>query len=95
MLEDDLELLAHDYLGELGWRPVHGSELNARRASAADPVLVVDFRAALARLNPAVPATLLDQAATEILSPASQDAASENLRLHELMVHGYRGISWL
>ncbi|CAL8976567.1 hypothetical protein TESS_TESS_01115 [Tessaracoccus sp. O5.2] len=95
MLEDDLELLAHDYLGELGWRPVHGSELNARRASAADPVLVVDFRSALARLNPAVPATLLDQAATEILTPASQDAASENLRLHELMVHGYRGVSWL
>ncbi len=94
MLEDDLEAIAHDHLGELGWLPVQGGELNRRRASAADPVLAVDFRAALARLNPQVPAGLLDQAATDILTPASQDAAAENLRLHEFMVHGYRGVNW-
>lgn len=95
MLEEDLELITHDYLGELGWRPVRGSELNPRRASAADPVLVADLRDAVARLNPQVPAIHLDQAVADILAPTSQDAATENLRLHEFMVHGYRGVTWI
>ncbi len=94
MLEDDLEVLAEEHLADLGWRPVPGPELNPRRSSAADPVLVDDFRDALARLNPQVPAAQLAQAAADILTPASQDAAAENLRMHELMVHGYRGITW-
>ena len=94
MLEDDLEVLAEEQLADLGWRPVPGSELNARRFSAADPVLAADFRDALTRLNPQVPSAQLAQAAADILTPASQDAAAENLRIHELMVHGYRGVTW-
>ena len=94
MLEDDLEVLAEEQLADLGWRPVPGSELNARRFSAADPVLAADFRDALTRLNPQVPSAQLAQAAADILTPASQDVAAENLRMHDLMVHGYRGVTW-
>ncbi len=94
MTEEDLELIAHDYLGELGWRPMQGTDLNDRRASAADLVLAVDLREAVARLNPQVPATQLNQAVAEVLTPASQDAAAEALRMHQFMVHGYRGVTW-
>ena len=37
----------------------------------------------------------LRQAVTEILTPSSQDAITENRRLHEFLVHGYRGVTYL
>ena len=43
------------------------------------------------RLNPLVPAEYLEQALAEIVAPQSQDAIAENYRLHQILVHGYRG----
>lgn len=48
------------------------------------------MRAAMRRLNPEVPARFLDQALVEILRPTSQDAITENKRIHDILVDGYR-----
>ena len=46
------------------------------------------------RLNPQVPGEYLEQAMAEIVAPRSQDAVAENFRLHQILVQGYRGISY-
>ena len=50
---------------------------------------------ALRKLNPLTPGEYLEQALAEVLSPKSQDAIAENFRLHEILVNGYRGISYI
>lgn len=47
------------------------------------------------RLNPEVPTEYLKQAHADILSPKSQDALTENQRIHAFLVEGYRGISYV
>ena len=93
--EADWETTALEVLAEQGWAPSVGTAINHERASAADLVLPERFREALVRLNPQVPETYLRQAATEILTPSSLDAITENRRLHEYLVHGYRGVTYL
>ncbi len=93
--EADWEDVAIEVLAEHGWAPATGAEINHERTSASDIVLAERFREALVRLNPQVPETYLRQAATEILTPSSQDAITENRRLHEFMAQGYRGVSYL
>ncbi|SKC51820.1 type I restriction endonuclease subunit R [Krasilnikoviella flava] len=48
------------------------------------------MRAAARRLNPDVPREYLEQALAEILRPTSQDAITENKRIHDVLVQGYR-----
>ena len=50
---------------------------------------------AMIRLNPTVPTDHLRQAMADILSPKSQDAITENHRMHRFLVQGYRGISYV
>jgi type I restriction enzyme R subunit len=61
-----------------------------------DEVLIPSrLRAALRRLNPTVPREYLDQALAAIASPTSQDAITENKRIHDYLVGGFRGISYI
>ncbi len=92
--EAEWESTALEVLAEQGWRPSTGTEIAHERASGSDIVLHARVHDAVRRLNPAVPALYLRQAVTEILTPASQDSISENRRLHEYLVHGYRGVTW-
>jgi len=93
--EAEWESTALEVLAELGWAPTTGAEVAHERASASDLVLVERVQEAVRRLNPEVPALYVRQAVTEILTPASQDAISENRRLHEFLVHGFRGVTYL
>lgn len=93
--EADWETTALEVLAEQGWAPATGTDINHERASASDIFLHERFQAGLVRLNPKVPETYLRQAATEILTPSSQDAITENRRLHEFLVHGFRGVTYL
>jgi type I restriction enzyme, R subunit len=45
--------------------------------------------------NPAVPAEYLSQAKAEILTSTSVDAMTENHRVHNCLVDGFRGISYI
>src|SRR5947199_10513183 len=47
------------------------------------------------KLKPLVPGGYVEQADAEIIAPASQDAIAENFRIHDILVHGYRGISYI
>ena len=93
--EAQWEQIALDTLAELDWPTAHGADIAAERASASDLVLTQRVITAARRLNPQVPETYLRQAVTEVLTPRSQDAISENRRLHEYLTLGYRGVVWI
>ncbi|MGL5862361.1 MAG: type I restriction endonuclease subunit R, partial [Phycicoccus sp.] len=92
------EQLALERLAELDvWEPLHGPATapgSGYRESWADPVWPKRLLDALVRLNPSVPTVHLQQAVADILTPKSQDAITENHRIHEYLVHGYRGLSY-
>ncbi len=93
--EAEWESTALDVLAELGWQPSTGAQINHEREHAADLVLPGRLLQAAKRFNPQVPELYLRQAVAEILTPRSQDAISENKRLHDVLVHGYRGVTYL
>lgn len=96
--EDTWEQLALEVLGELMWRPVHGSTIapgSGERESWDELVIPSRLRAALRDLNPSVPREYLDQALAAILAPTSQDAVTENHRLHTFLTEGFRGITYI
>lgn len=98
MHEQDWEEHALEVLAEYGWETLRGPAVapgSGQRASWEDPVLHGTLSSALRTLNPTVPPEYLDQAAAEVLTPASQDAIAENHRLHQVLVRGYTGITYV
>ena len=93
--EAEWEQVALEVLAEQGWQPTTGAEIAGERSSLSEVVLTGRVQAAARRLNPAVPEVYLRQGVTEILTPASTDAISEARRLHQVLVEGYRGVSWI
>jgi type I restriction enzyme R subunit len=95
--EADWEQIALDCLAELEWEPKTGTDIapgTGERPSWDDLPIPSRLLAALKRLNTAVPVEYLQQALAEILTPRSQDAITENHRVHSWVVDGYRGLSW-
>ena len=97
--EAEWENIALERLFEHGWETLHGHQIapgvEGGRTSWGDVVLRGRLLAAMRRLNPAVPGEYLEQALAEIMAPTSQDAITENFRLHQFLVLGYRGISYV
>jgi type I restriction enzyme, R subunit len=97
--EAEWETIALDRLDEHGWTKIHGSKVapgaEGGRTSWDDITLRGRTLTAIRKLNPLVPGEYLEQALAEVLSPKSQDAISENYRLHDILVNGYRGIAYL
>ncbi|WP_166846082.1 type I restriction endonuclease subunit R [Isoptericola sp. BMS4] len=62
----------------------------AQRESWSELAIPSRMRSALRRLNPDVPREFVDQALGEILRPTSQDAITENKRIHDVLTGGYR-----
>lgn len=97
--EAEWETIALDRLFEHGWETVDGKKLapgaDGGRTSWDDIVLRGRTLLAMRRLNPLMPGEYLEQALAEILSPKSQDALAENFRLHDILVNGYRGVSYI
>ena len=95
--EADWEILVLDQLGEHSWSPVHGDVIapgTGERDSWSELLIRPRLLTALRRLNPGVPDQYLQQACAEIAAPTSQDAITENYRIHKMFVDGYR-ISYL
>ena len=97
--EAEWEHIALDRLAEHGWQSLDGWAIapgsENGRASWDDIVLRDRTLDAMRRLNPLVPREYLDHALAEIVAPTSQDAVAENFRLHQVLVHGYRGITYV
>ncbi|MGQ0623890.1 MAG: type I restriction endonuclease subunit R [Sporichthyaceae bacterium] len=98
--EAEWEALALETLGELGWSYVPGEAIiptapgEGVRESWSELAIRPRLLTALGNLNPGVPAQYLAQAAAEILSPKSQDAITENHRIHGYLIGGYRGLTF-
>ncbi len=96
--EADWEGLALEQLAELGWRPKHGEDIapgTGERDSWDELLIRPRLLNALRKFNPSVPEQYLQQAVAEIAVPKSQDAITENHRMHSYLVDGFRGISYL
>ncbi|WP_407687300.1 type I restriction endonuclease subunit R [Mycobacterium sp. HUMS_1102779] len=88
-----------DELAEHEWTAMSGSDIapgsDGGRESWSDIVLPDRMLVKMRELNPDVPGEYLDQARAEIIAPRSQDAITENFRLHRYLVEGYRGITYI
>ncbi|WP_109508660.1 type I restriction endonuclease subunit R [Nocardioides speluncae] len=97
--EAEWEQVALEALGEHGWTALSGAEIapgtDDGRASWADLVMPPRLLEAMRQLNPSVPGEYLQQALAEILAPKSQDPSAEDHRIHDVLVGGYRGITYL
>lgn len=92
--EADLEDLALSHLAGLGFAYLPGPALSPEaraplRRSFRDAILADRLRAAIARLNPELPARAVEAAAQRLIDAEfSADPIAENRRIHELLVAG-------
>lgn len=97
--EAELEMSVLEQLADLhDWPLAHGKKIapgSGERDTWDDLVLRARFERAVRKLNPAVPAVQITNAVAEILRPTSEDAITENERIHRFLTEGYRGASWI
>ncbi|WP_006246056.1 type I restriction endonuclease subunit R [Mycolicibacterium tusciae] len=97
--EAEWEQIALEALAEQEWLPLNGSAIapgvQRGRTSWGELELPDRMLAKMRELNPDVPAEYIDQARAAILQPSSQDALTENHRMHDYLVDGYRGLSYI
>src|SRR5688572_9506200 len=91
--ENDVEAAALEWLAELGYTILHGpdiapGELLAERQSYGEVVLEGRLRAALARLNPHLPAVALDEAFRKLTRPEAIRLVDQNHAVHYWLVNG-------
>ena len=91
--ESVVEQAALAWLEGTGWQVRCGAEIApgepaAERDDYAEVVLARRLRAALARLNPALPAEALDDALRKLTQPEGAEPIVRNRALHRLLVDG-------
>ena len=95
LTESDVEAAALDWLSPLGYAVLYGPDIAAGEllAERSDPGfrdvrLDRRLRAALARLNPTLPAEALEDAFRKLTRPEGADLVARNRSLHRLLVDG-------
>lgn len=92
--EADLEAVFMEDLGALGYSLHHGSEISPEmrkpmRTSFRETFLLPVFFDALKRLNPELPDSAIQEAATRVHDVVfATDVVQENRRLHDVLVNG-------
>ena len=91
--ESTIELAALDWLREIGYTIASGPDLEPEgaapeRAAFDDVVLLGRLRAALARINPAVPAAAREDALRRVLRTESAHPVLNNAAFHRLLTEG-------
>ncbi|HRF05238.1 type I restriction endonuclease subunit R [Accumulibacter sp.] len=96
--ESDVEEAALSWFGELGYAVEHGPQLSPpacrdddgadRRASFAEVVLVGRLRAAIRRLNPAIPEEAREEALRKVLRVGTPSLAQTNRAFHRMLRDG-------
>jgi len=91
--ESTVETAALEWFGELGYTIGHGPHLApgepaAERDGFGDVVLIGRLRAAIARLNPAIPAEAREEALRKVLRPETPSLTGINRRFHHLLRNG-------
>ncbi|HEU0276745.1 MAG TPA: HsdR family type I site-specific deoxyribonuclease [Rhodanobacteraceae bacterium] len=93
MKEDDLESVCLDWLASLGWTVAPGDDFSpggsgAGRERFSEVVLALRLRAAVARLNPTLPATQVDQVVAKVASYGSQSLVDGNREMYDWLRNG-------
>lgn len=91
--ESMLEDTCLDWLQELGWDRIHGPDIapdapNAERLSYSEVILKERLRAALARINPEVPPSGIDEAVKKLLAADSPNLIVNNRNFHRCLTDG-------
>jgi type I restriction enzyme R subunit len=91
LCESSIEIMAIEELQSLGYAYLSGVDLapeSGERQSYGDVLLMGRLRAALAKLNPAIPADALDSAARRLSRIATSNLLADNEEFHRLLVDG-------
>ena len=91
--EADVELAALGWLTEIGYAAVHGPDIGPEgptpeRGSYNEVLLTGRLRTALARLNPHLPAEVLEEVLSKVLQSETPSLLEENRRLHGYLIEG-------
>ena len=91
--ESEVEAAALEWLETLGWSIAHGPDIapdtpGSERAGYGSVVLERRLRDALARLNPDLPETALDDAFRRLVRPEGATLEARNRAVHRLLVDG-------
>ena len=98
--ESTVEAAALEWLASLGWQTAHGPDIapdapDAERNDYGQVVLERRLRDALARLNPGLPGSALDDALRKLTRPEGTTLEARNRAFHRMLVAGvtveYRG----
>lgn len=97
MSEEAWEHFFMDQLGELGWEPKEGKAIapgSGERESWDEVIIPSRLRDAVARINPKLPMSAVDDVVSEVMSAKSRDALAENYRIHEFLTRGIRSVTF-
>ena len=91
--ESVVEDAALAWLESIGWHIAHGPDIApgmpaAERRDYGEVVLARRLRDALARLNPGLPASALEDAFRKLTRPEGPDPIARNRGVHQLLVDG-------
>src|SRR6266567_4444667 len=95
MSEADWEQFVMDELAELAWEPKEGKEIakgSGERDSWTELIVPRRLREAITRINPALPASAVEDAVKVVITATSRDARAENFRMHEFLTRGIRSV---
>ncbi|MGP9499169.1 type I restriction endonuclease subunit R [Halomonas sp. AOP43-D1-4] len=93
MTEDALEQHCLEWFAEGGWEIANGPDLAPEgdapeRADYRQVLLLADLEAAIARINPHVPQSAIEQAVSVVRKPGSLDMVVSNRAFHRLLLDG-------
>ena len=91
--EADVEQVALEWLAGLGWEVAHGPDIapdapDAERSDYGDVVLKRRVRDSLARLNPDLPLSALDDAYRKLTRPEGSTLETRNRAFHRMLING-------
>lgn len=93
LTESDIEQMTIEILQDRGYEYLYGPDIapdgkTPLRSSLGEVVLRERLEAAVRRLNPSLPASVLDEAVKTVLRIGSTDLLADNERFHELLTQG-------
>lgn len=93
MTEDQLEQQCLDWFAEVGWEISHGPDIAhdgiaPERSDYRQVLLLADLEAAITRINPHLPASVMEQVVAIVSKPESLDTVVSNRAFHRLLLDG-------
>ena len=93
IIEADVEQAALEWLARLGWQVKYGPDIapdtpNAERNDYGQVILERRLQDALAELNPALPASALEDAYRKLTRPEGATLEARNRAFHRMLVNG-------